>query len=542
MTPGKAFHKRAMGLVKPSKVPYSYDLVPYESHSYPQSHPDHLAALGSLFGLDPPPVNRCRVLELGCASGGNLIPLAYRSPESTFVGLDLSIKELEIGRKMIQDLSLKNITLRHMDITDVHDSFGRFDYIIAHGIYSWVPDRVQDGILSICNRNLAPNGMTYVSYNTYPGWHMRGMIRHMMLYHTSQFQEVNEKIREARALIDFLANSMPGEKDHFALLLESELELIKRSGDPYIFHEHLEDKNSPVYFHQFIDRAEKHGLQYLAEAEFSSMLTSGFPKEIGETLEGISKDLIAAEQYMDFLRNRLFRQTILCHSELSLERTLVADNLEGLLIASRAAPPEGDPIDLTPGVKQTFRTETGAWTKSDFPVTKAALAVLRSAWPKALTLGTLMKDTEQLLQKNLPAFNMDPVECKKALGEDILHCFAGNVVELHTCQADFVTAASEKPMASPLAAYQADHDLPIVNQRHESIQVDTLSKELLKAMNGNRDVEAVLRRLIEKGLAGGFILEKNGAPVSGEKNIRQALKVAMAGLMQNLANMALLIK
>jgi len=530
-----------MGPVKSDNPPYSYDLVPYESHSYPQSHPDHLAALGSLFGLNPPPVVRCRVLELGCASGGNLIPMAYRFPDSTFVGLDLSIKELEIGRKMIQDLNLKNITLNHLDITDVHDSFGRFDYIIAHGVYSWVPDSVQDRILSICNKNLTPNGMAYVSYNTYPGWHMRGMIRHMMLYHTSRFQDAEEKIREARALIDFLANSIPGEKDYFAMLLQNELKLIKRSGDSYIFHEHLEEKNSPVYFHQFVDRAEKHGLQYLAEAEFSSMLTSGFPKEVGETLEGISKDLIAAEQYMDFLRNRLFRQTILCHREIFLERTLVADSLEGLLIASRAAA-ESDPVDLAAGVKQTFRTATGAWTKSDFPITKAALAVLRDAWPKAMTLDTLMKRAEQLLGKDLPAAPMDPVESKKALGEDILHCFAGNVAELHTCQADFVTTVSEKPMASPLAAYQADHELPIVNQRHESIQIDTLSKELLKTMNGNRDVEAVLGCLMRKGLAGAFVLEKNGAPVSGERNIRRALEGAIAGLMQNLAHLALLIR
>ncbi len=528
--------------MNPDQPTYSYDVVPYKSHSYPQSHPDHLATLGRLFGLTTaPPITGCRVLELGCAGGGNLIPMAYRFPESTFVGIDLSIRELKIGRKMIRDLGLENIRLRHMNVKDVHDSFGRFDYIIAHGIYSWVPDRVQDRILAICNRNLASNGMAYVSYNTYPGWHMRGMIRHMMLYHTNQFRDVKEKIREARALIDFLANSIPGEKDHFALLLENELELIKRSEDSYIFHEHLEEKNSPVYFHQFVDRAHQHGLQYLAEAEFSSMLTSGFPKEVDEVLQGISKNLVAAEQYMDFLRNRLFRQTLLCHGELSLKRTLLAKNLEGLLIASRATP-ESDPLDFAPGVKQTFRTETGAWTKSDFSLTKAALAVLRDAWPKAMTLDTLLKAAEQLLQEKLPAFNMDPVECKESLGEDILHCFAGNVAELHTCQVDFVTAVSEKPMASPLAVYQADHDLPIVNQRHESIEVDPLSRELLKAMNGMRDTKALLSYLTRQGVAGAFTVKRNGIPVSGEKNILHTLEASIRGLVQNLANLSFLIR
>ena len=136
---------------------------------------------------------------------------------------------------------------------------------------------------------------------------------------------------------------------------------------------------------------------------------------------------------------------------------------------------------------------------------------------------------------------MDPVECEESLGEDILHCFAGNVAELHTCQADFVTAVSEKPLASPLAVYQANHGLPIVNQRHESITIDSLSKETLKTMNGNRDVEAVLRRLIEKALATAFIIQKNGMPVSGEGNITRALEESIGALVQNLADMALLI-
>jgi len=519
---------------------YSYDAVPYESHSYPQSHPDHLATLGRLFGLKPPPVTHCRVLELGCASGGNLIPMASRFPESTFVGIDLSIRELETGRKTIRDLGLKNITLRHMNVMDVHDSLGRFDYIIAHGIYSWVPDRLQDKILSICSKNLAPNGIAYVSYNTYPGWHMRGMIRHMMLYHTSRFQDVNDKIREARALIDFLANSLPGERDHFALLLEKELDLIQRSEDSYLFHEHLEEQNTPVYFHQFVERAQKHGLQYLAEAEFSSMLTSGFPRKVAETVEGISKDLIAAEQYMDFLRNRLFRQTILCHNEVSLERTLGSSSLEHLLIASRATP-ERLPVDLTPGVKQAFRTGTGAWTKSDFPITKAALAILRDAWPKALTLDTLRKDAEAVVRDTLPAFSIDPPGCKESLAEDLLHCFAGNVVEFHTCQQDFITVVSEKPMVSPLAAYQAEHGLPIVNQRHESIEIDPVSKELLKAMNGARDLNGLIDYLVHQGISGAFPMEKNGKPLSGEKNLRRALEEGVADLVQNIANLALVM-
>ncbi|HID29405.1 MAG TPA: class I SAM-dependent methyltransferase, partial [Desulfobacterales bacterium] len=205
----------------------SYDEVPYESQSFPQSHPDRLATLGRLFGLSPTPITCCRVLELGCASGGNLIPMAYHLPESKFVGVDLSKRQVEMGQKTIQDLGLKNIRIKHASITDVDSSWGVFDYIIAHGLYSWVPDEVQEKILSVSSDNLAPQGIAYVSYNTFPGWHMREMVRHMMLYHANQFEESSKRIEQARALMDFLARSVPTENNYYGMLLKSELELIR---------------------------------------------------------------------------------------------------------------------------------------------------------------------------------------------------------------------------------------------------------------------------------------------------------------------------
>src|SRR5262249_50904910 len=152
--------------------------------------------------------------------------------------------------------------------------------------------------------------------NTYPGWHMRDMIRHMMLYHANQFDDRAERVEQARALIDFLAHAVPTENNAYGMLLQSELNLIRRTQDWYLLHDHLEDVNAPVYFHQSVERAGRHGLQYLAEADFAVMLTGGFPDAVAETLQHISHNLLHAEQYMDFVRNRMFRQTLLCHKEL----------------------------------------------------------------------------------------------------------------------------------------------------------------------------------------------------------------------------------
>src|SRR5687767_5966377 len=106
-----------------------YDELPYPAAAYIQSHPSRLETLANLFGMSPPDITRCRVLELACADGANLIPIACALPESTFVGVDLSTRQLAAGHENIAALGLTNIDLRHCDIRNVDASFGSFDYI-----------------------------------------------------------------------------------------------------------------------------------------------------------------------------------------------------------------------------------------------------------------------------------------------------------------------------------------------------------------------------------------------------------------------------
>ena len=190
----------------------SYEELPYPSSSFVQTHPDRLATLGHLFGLSPAAVDRCRVLEVGCSEGGNLIPLAAALPDSEFVGIDFSATAIGKGAADVAALQLTNIRLLPMDIRDFDTAFGTFDYVIAHGVYSWAPKDVQESVLAICARQLAPNGIAYVSYNTLPGWHARGAVRDAMLYHTRQFSDAKTKVLQARAMLDFLAQSLQATK------------------------------------------------------------------------------------------------------------------------------------------------------------------------------------------------------------------------------------------------------------------------------------------------------------------------------------------
>jgi len=519
----------------------SYDEIPYESRPFPQSHPDRLATLGRLFGMSPAPVTRCRVLELGCASGGNLIPMAFHLPGSDFVGVDLSGRQVATGRGVIENLALKNIRIEHYSIMDVDSSSGVFDYIICHGVYSWVPDEVQDKILAIISENLAPQGIAYVSYNTYPGWHMREMIRHMMLYHANQFQETQERIDQARALVDFLAESIPAEEDPYGLLLQTELDNIRRSSDSYLFHDHMEVVNAPVYFYQFAQRADRHGLQYLSEANFATVLTSGFPDEIAVTLDRISDDIIRNEQYMDFVRNRMFRQTLLCRKGITLKRGLGGEDVRSLLVASEASP-DTEQVDLAPGVKQSFEAPGGLPVQTEFPLTKAALTVLWEHWPRAIDLNTLFQEANRRLGNPADHRKAESQKSRRVLADDLLHCYAANAVEFHTWQADFATEVSQRPRVSRLASYMAEKEQFVVNQRHQGVHLDPVARELARLLDGTQDRPALLQRVKKLVDDGTLVVNRKGDSSENAAKAKGDLSEAVEEGLAKLAVNALLIE
>ena len=228
----------------------SYDAVPYVSYPFPQSSPEKLATLGTLFGMNTPSIANARVLELGCAEGGNIIPHALNNPKGEYVGVDLSEKQINSGQKHINALKLKNIDLKHCSIMDIDDSYGKFDYIICHGVFSWVSDEVQKKILEISKKNLSENGIAYISYNTLPGWNMVRTIRDMMLYHSKGFEKEEEKVQQSRALLSFAKESLEGTDTPYAKFLTQEADMLANQGDHYLRHDHLEDH---VIFQFLID-------------------------------------------------------------------------------------------------------------------------------------------------------------------------------------------------------------------------------------------------------------------------------------------------
>ena len=156
--------------------------------------------------------------------------------------------------------------------------------------------------------------MAYVSYNALPGGRLREALRDMLVFHTAELTDPRERVAQARALLRFLLEGSPAEHGLGALMRDQAERMLARS-DASLLHDELAEVNDAVYFHEFAAHAARHGLQYLAEADFFEMQIGAASEPAAQALLAI-EDPVRREQYLDFLKGRMFRQTLLCRAEL----------------------------------------------------------------------------------------------------------------------------------------------------------------------------------------------------------------------------------
>lgn len=525
----------------PPPASNSYDEVPYESHPYAQTHPGRLFTVATLFGLKPTPIANCRVLELGAAAGGNIIPLAEAFPDSRFVGLDLSARQVADGERVVRKLGLTNVSLRHADITDVDDTYGRFDYVICHGVFSWVPTAVRAKILDVCAANLTPNGVAYISYNTFPGWHMRGMIRDMMQYHAARFETPKLRINQARALLDFLAQSVRQEGPYSALL-KTELEGLRHQSDHYLYHEHLEQVNDPVYFHQFVALAKDHGLRYLGESRIGTMVTGNFGPDVQKTLKVLAADQIQTEQYMDFLRNRTFRETLLVPQQAAPNWEIRADDVRTLHVASGGkADPAATP-DVRSDATVQYNTRTGMTLTTSRPLLKAAMTVLIDRWPGTVPFDELRREARALLGDE-PESPAVVEEDAAALALGLVNVYiSSDLIELHAAPIAAPRAVADKPVALASARVRvAEGASGVANRRHELVKLTDVDQRLIPLLDGTRTRPELVDALTDRAVARDLHVQRDGATLTDRSELRTALTAVLDHSLKTLHDNALLV-
>ena len=363
-----------------------YDLLPYPSMPFAYTQPSRLAALSALFGLKAPPAEMASVLELGCASGGNIIPLAARFPNAYFIGTDISERHINQGLQRIAALGLNNIELRREDLTNPTFTDQRFDYIICHGVFSWVPRRVQDAIFRISSEGLTEQGVAAISYNVLPGWHLRSIVRDICLHHVGRDGSPRDRVAKARNVLESIAASAD-QTEPYGLLLQSEARRIARRPSAYILGEFLVPDNTPCYFHEFTGRAEKYGLRFLSEGDLNSSIPQIRDPEMrrrNKLLAGSNP--MAMEQYIDFFTGRTFRRSVLVKSEHAkrIKRDRNLDRLRGLHFSSRTG--VSGKRGESPSEDKIGQVRS---SKIRHPSVSIALQRLAESYPATLTLEQL---------------------------------------------------------------------------------------------------------------------------------------------------------
>jgi methyltransferase-like protein/cyclopropane fatty-acyl-phospholipid synthase-like methyltransferase len=516
----------------------SYDRIPYTSFPYPQATPERIATVARMFGLAPAPPERCRVLDIGCAAGGHLLPLAEQFPHSTFLGIDLSARQIASAETARQRLALPNLRFLHHDLAALSPDAGQFDYIIAHGIFSWVAPDVQEALLANCRRLLAPTGLALISYNTYPGWHFRTITRDIMSFRAGRLADPAEKLRAGKSALDLLAKSVP-EKTTYREVLDQERKQLEGKIDDYVLHEYFEDNNRPLYFHEFIARAAAHHLQFVGEAEFQTLFPlANLPHDPEAELRDIADNLIEIEQYRDFIRNRLFRHTLLCRGELAVERFLPASRMAGIYVASKLKPdtPDASPAGDAP---LTFTGGDISTTSAD-PLYKAAMLHLAAIYPAAEKFETLYARAAERLGLT-PAPNPLQSPDGRTLAVSFLRGYSMAAVELSVARPRFTLTIADRPVAPRFARLMASAGELATNLRHESYRPSHFERHLLQLLDGTRDRPALAAAVHDLVAKGELRFLRDGQPLTDPGDLARQIEQGIHDALDRLARRAFLL-
>jgi SAM-dependent methyltransferase len=405
------------------------------------------------------------MLEVACGDGANLIPIAAALPEASFVGFDLAAQPIEAGRKLAERAGIANVTLEVRDLAQFPPDAGTFDYIVAHGLYSWIPEQARDQLLALIARHLAPNGVAFVSYNVYPGCYIRRMVWEMLRFHTEPLEAPGRRIAEAQALARLLAEARaPG--DAYGTLLRTELERFSSRDAGVLFHDDLAPVNDPCWFHEFVDHAGRHDLQFLCEAELVATSYFGLSDAARSVLDTL--DPMAREQYLDFAKCRRFRQSLLCRADIEVDRNAGAEKVEGFKFLSRAQGLAGEPSPQPP--------------KDELGVARAILEAVDAASPNPVSVADLARKLPDIDRKRLRQL-----------------CFAAaqaGALQLHVDAPQIGKSRGTRPVATAVARAQAAAGVAVTTLRHSLVSLDDdLARRMVPLLDGTRDAAALAREL-----------------------------------------------
>ena len=465
-----------------------YDVIEYPSYAIPQSYPDKLAVVATMFGMSPVPPAKARVLDVGCGAGGNLLPMAALWPDGEYVGIDLASTAIDKARARAERLGLTNVRLECADLMDFPEDLGKFDYIIAHGFISWVPPQVRERLFAVCRDRLTPQGIGYISFNAYPGCHVRDMFRDIMREHTRSVEDPARVAEEARTIVETIAESGIA-TDAIQELARAERDIICRKSVGSLMHDELNEVFNSFYFHQFEAIAARHGLQFLFEAVYDEghPPSNHTPEATALLEQARGRGFLVYEQYQDFFKLRRFRQSLVAHASVTLDRDAPARSMHRFHYAAplqRTEVPQGTEFSNT-------KTKAGAVTPN--PITINALDRIGRAWPSTVAFRDLADDDQsrQVLEPVLERF------------------FAAGLIDVHATPRACPQELSEKPEVWNYARVQAESERVLTPLTLTGVAIeDDHIRNLVLLADGTRTIDEIAaamggdRTAVERVLTG----------------------------------------
>lgn len=529
------------------EITEAYDKRVYTSNAFPFSSPGHLRAAAHLYGLESVSPENARVLELGCAGGGNLLPFALAYPQAHVVGVDLSSVQVAQGQEVVQALGVQNLHLHAMSLTDISPEFGQFDYIVAHGVFSWVPPEVREAMLRILRDNLSPNGIGYISYNTYPGWKAGDIVRDAMLLHSHGAQNDDDKLARAKAMLNLLSEGIAA-SNPLAPSLRGAVAQLRKHSDYYVAHEYLETFNNPCYLLEFVNLADQYGLTQVGDADphVEMAVTYGQNVQLNHSLVALGQSREMRQQYLDFAVGRNFRKSLVVH-QARADQVLMIPDMERLVDLRWAGQfTQVEPEANAPKGQVSFRSYKNRPLHTSDVGVLAVVRALSAVWPASL-------DFDSILERVRPELTAveDNAAARKKVLDALQTLFRLNslryTLEPSPYDADGV-AKQDIPALIPgfahihLRRVDPEFGVGTFNLWHDSINVRLHEAEafVLKSIDGQRS-RRQLATLLRDALNRGDVPSTDGKSLKGQRNLDATADKIVGKLLELLMRQGVLV-
>jgi methyltransferase-like protein len=462
--------------------------------------------------------------------------MAEQYPQCTLVGIDVPGPPLAAARESAAALELANLRFHEMNVADAGEELGTFDYVICCSRWARATPDEQDSLLSLVRARLAPRGVAYIGYPTLPGRLLAPLVRELIHDCQSSGRSMDERIGQSRRALRLADESLGGDPSAYAQCLQSELEQALALDDAAFCDEHLGPAVRAMFFHEFVDRADRHELQYLGDSEISTMFPAVYSESIQRSLAQVSPDAVSLEQHLDLVRNRAFHHSLVCHQGVSISRQLTPASLHGLFLAGNLRR-EGA-ADLPSDETARFVAASGLALATALPAVKSALDELARAWPRAIAFGELLETVESRLAASGGKLDQQQHD---QLAQNLVNCLMTGLIEARAAPDFFVSVPSQRPRAARWARAEAEASDFVTNRRHEPVVLDEMSRRLLVYLDGQRDRAALHRLLVEAADQGQLSILKSGMPASGDASAATILEQVLDQSLARLAASALLV-